>query len=813
VYFIGDLDVPGTKELYSVPINATNSTVPTDLLGLVPTGRQVHTFSVNANSPRIVFVSDLETAGKFEVFSMIPSGAGYTRISGDMSNANGDVEYGASAPLISPDGNRVVYMADGTTDGQERVYSTLISSKSAVDLSPSPVTFGEIFNFTITANSATVVLRGDYLVNDVYDILSVPIAGGSAPVKLNPNNGQSVFIWAVSPDSSRVAFIVFNGSGQHVYSNLIGGGGLVQLSSALAGGDVIDYAVTPNNQYAVYLADADIDNTYELYCFNTVASTTTKQHADLGVLRDITNFALTPDNTRVVAVGDLASNDVFELFSAPICSSSGVNLSGSMVLNGDVDPGLGFKISPNSQWVVYAADQTVDGRIDLYSAPAAGGSPAVLLSSGSNANRTIVKYAISPDSNRVYFIADLNTDEVYELFTVPIGGGVVTRINGTLVASGDVTDFVMSSDFGSVIYRADQVVDDNFGLFKATLPSWTVTQLWGQGGPNQSAEADFVINWDNTYLLFRSDFGNPGQYKLYSLPLDGSGPATVISLPLVANGDVVSFQVNAVGAQVVYMADGDVDEKYELYSASVRGRGAFPLITGMANDRDVASDWLITPDGSQVVYRSNFSSIAYQQVWRVPISGGNGTLVSFTPVAGGSAVAFSLSPDGGRLAYLSDQETDNVFELYTVPTLGQPQFNKLNPAISGLTDVTAPFRLPNMGNSYYLIDTPVDESFYLYRAFDSRSVQSIFGFALPTGKYVSESFNLNVTASSSQSTELYSASPSECKVNITQVTILGTGRCTIVAWQRGTQSGWLPAPPVAASAMYTSRTYLPVTAK
>src|SRR5262245_61416898 len=53
----------------------------------------------------------------------------------------------------------------------------------------------------------------------------------------------------------------------------------------------------------------------------------------------------------------------------------------------------------------------------------------------------------------------------------------------------------------------------------------------------------------------------------------------------------------------------------------------------------------------------------------------------------GDVQGFLLSPDGGRVVYIADQDTDQLFELYSAPTDGSQSAVKLNvPAMApGLT--------------------------------------------------------------------------------------------------------------------------------
>jgi hypothetical protein len=195
------------------------------------------------------------------------------------------------------------------------------------------------------------------------------------------------------------------------------------------------------------------------------------------------------------------------LFStSPLLAASNVKLGGVMPPFGDVNS---FQISPDGRYALYLADQDTDEVVELYSVLLGGGSPVRLnpiLPSG----RKVFSFQISSDSSRVVYMADQETATVRELYSVPPGGpaAVGIKLNGALVAGGNVDYFQISPDSGRVVYWADQ-------------------------------ETDTV-------------------YELYSVPL--GGPAAVgikLNGALVAGGDVVGFQVSPDSGRVVYQADQD----------------------------------------------------------------------------------------------------------------------------------------------------------------------------------------------------------------------------------------------------------------
>ena len=193
----------------------------------------------------------------------------------------------------------------------------------------------------------------------------------------------------------------------------------------------ISYQVTPTGAEVVYLLTgwAIPDNLYR----------TNMEGVRQELATNVVDFAITLDGDRVVYIG-CTDWPTTELFSIPIVGGSPTKLSGALVSGGRV---LDFKIAPNSQHVVYRADEAVDERVDLFSAPVDGSetrvSLAVMISNGD-----VVDYQITPNSLGVVYLADQVFDDLFELGAVSINGGTPYWLNKTMVAGGDVTTFAIT---------------------------------------------------------------------------------------------------------------------------------------------------------------------------------------------------------------------------------------------------------------------------------------------------------------------------------------------------------------------------------
>ncbi|HEU5088008.1 MAG TPA: hypothetical protein VFT99_11200, partial [Roseiflexaceae bacterium] len=80
-------------------------------------------------------------------------------------------------------------------------------------------------------------------------------------------------------------------------------------------------------------------------------------------------------------------------------------------------------------------------------------------------------------------------------------------------------------------------------------------------------------------------------------------------------------------------------------------------------------------DGSHVIYAADQDTPGVSELYRVPAAGGDATRLNGTLVAGGSVAGWNMaiSRDGQTIAYIADQDVDEVFELYaSYPAIDQP---------------------------------------------------------------------------------------------------------------------------------------------
>ncbi len=508
--------------------------------------------------------------------------------------------------------------------------------------------FGDVTSFTISPDGRYAVYKADANIDGVTDIFSVLLDGG-LPVPLNPllPAGRKIGFTSISPDSSRVVYLADQDTSgvDEIFSVPIGGpasAGSKISGPLIPGGKVWDYRLSSDGKRVVYRAIQDQIGVDELYSVPIVSPTGYNQWVEgapifwkklnrpLTAEGDVKIFMISPDSSRVVYLADQERDTVIEVYSVPLVgpAEAGVKLNRDLVDGGSVKffPPDAVQISADSSRVVYMADQQINGQDELYSVPLSG--PAGLgvklnglLTGGGN----VMAFRISPDSSRVVYLADQDIDNVYELYSTPLGEPAAAGIKLTklLTVDGDVIDFEVSPDSRWVVYRAYQDHNELFELHRVPLMGPTTLGVkigpLLVGGVVKPAPFDAVkITPDSSRVVYIATQLNNGQDELFSVPISGpAGLGVKLNAGLAAGGDVTAFLISPDSRRVVYLANQQAVNVFELFSTPSEG----PASTGI---------------------KLNGSLTA------------NGSVKDF----------FGISPDSGRVLYIADQDTDEMFELY-----------------------------------------------------------------------------------------------------------------------------------------------------
>jgi Tol biopolymer transport system component len=450
VVYRDDAEVDELRELWSV---AVASGVPVRLSRLaVPLGTPALAldFAISPDSQTVVYRAAQDDPTVLELYRIPtagPSGS-EVKLSRHMVE-DGDV----LALAISPDGGRVVYVADAETDGARELYSVPIGGGATVKLNSTLRPGGNVDSFGFSPGGSRVVYRADQEADARFELYSVPTGGGTA-VKLNGPlvPGGDVSTFAFAPDGSRVVYLADQQTNDspELYSVPLGGGGVTPLS---AGGEVRRFAVATAGGRVAYIADDDTVGVQELYSVGIGGGATIKLNPTLVTGGNVRALAIDPGGSRVVYKADQQTDGVFDLFTVPIAGGEALNLTQGLTPE-TFDP----IISRDGSHVIYTAYEEADDRVELFSVPIAGGEVTQLTPAGL-VGTDVPSFLDSADSRRVVYLADKETAGVFELFSVPIAGGEPQRLNGPLPPDGvisGVSRVLPSANGLEVVYQADE---------------------------------------------------------------------------------------------------------------------------------------------------------------------------------------------------------------------------------------------------------------------------------------------------------------------------------------------------------------------
>ena len=434
-------------------------------------------------------------------------------------------------------------------------------------------------------------------------------------------------------------------------------------------GDV-SYSINSNDgKYVVYVADQDNDEVFEIFSVPTAGGPAVKLNPSLVSGGDVLGFRITPDSQHVIYLADQTINGLNTIQRVPIGGGDSQQLS-------PFSDNISFQISPDSTQIVYLARFGLDQEFNLYSVPVSGNTASVKLNGTLTAGGNVsINFAISNNSASVIYTADQDVDNVREIYRVPITGGTVTQLNQVLTAGADVADFKMSTDSSRVVYRVSK--SGLAELFSVPLTGGSAIKLNGPLEPNARVNR-FLLSDDNSRVIYFADQETLFVQELFSVPIAGGTPIK-LNTTLPTGGEVNFALISPNGQQVVYQADQDTLNISELYSVSITGGAPVklnpPLVAGgsvrlVFGGIDDPLSWAISPNGSNVVYVARQDVSTDQELYNVPINGGTSTQLNAPLVADGDVSSFKISGDGTRVAYLADQDTDSVRELYAVPING-----------------------------------------------------------------------------------------------------------------------------------------------
>ena len=241
-------------------------------------------------------------------------------------------------------------------------------------------------------------------------------------------------------------------------------------------------------------------------------------------------------------------------------------------------------------------------------------------------------------------------------------------------------------------------------------------------------------------VVFMADNNNDGSVELYASFNDGAN-IVQLSETMVPGGNVVDFNVSPDGVWVAYVADQDTNNKFELYVVpvdktagddAVKVSGGSMAGVGVKEKADgrYAFEW--APDSSRIAYLADQTTAGVIQLYSNTPDGAENSLLSILPGTDRDVEDFAWSPNLVNnellIAYLADQQTLDVIELYsTLPNVSSSQ--KINTGLGPGRNVTVFKWSPDAQQIAFIADKTAG-IFQLYTTFPNTTTDTLVSGSL-----------------------------------------------------------------------------------
>ncbi len=615
------------SELYSVKSDGTdikklNGTLVTD--GTVGIDQSyTMDFLISKDSSRVVYIASEDTAGVPEIYSVKPDGSDHLKLSGTLVSGGSIVSsWDAASMQFTPDGQRLVFIADRETDG-------------------------------------------------LFELYSVNFRDGTNLIKHSAGESVSANPWpAFSPDGST---IIFTSEDSVVYATPLAGAGLTPLSPG--GGAYIDTGsygprFSPDGQSVIYISDQDgFDQDLYISSIDGLSNIKLSQfehdqgEVEIGDEND-PGLLFVPGAAQLIFRADLEKPYKRALFLANFDGTGLIEITPEPLHSEETESYL-FGIEDG--FVYFAYDDKMPQVSELYSYEIATGA---LTNLSENWPEFIIQDAQRPAQwgglpgaeKQSFYISGIASYKIDGVMMVDYGtttsclASLPTPTSDYLASSGAM--ILPSGEYlYSKIIRATSV-----DYVAISNDSCAITPL---SFTPAISNIKIGSTADSTTLLF-SGAQTTTEKQLFAADADGSNLRT-LSIDLFSGGaGVGSWMASPDSAHVAYYAEGAAAGQWELRVVKLAGSSTVTLST------EATAIAGFTPDSATVVFYGDSDGDGVRNLYAVDIDGTN--LQTLTTGVGGTGVATmipdGISPDSQRVVYTAKYGSATGATLYSAAVDG-----------------------------------------------------------------------------------------------------------------------------------------------
>lgn len=341
-----------------------------------------------------------------------------------------------------------------------------------------------------------------------------------------------------------------------------------------------------------------------------------------------------------------------------------------------------FAFSSTGDFIAYIADDAGSAINELFVVDLRTMPPAapVKVNTGVVTGGDVTTYAWVPGSNRLVYRSDEVTDEEYNLYLYDaVSAAQRVQLNGPLVSLGDVnTNFTISPTGDNVAYTSDEQVDGQVRLYLVDIsgatpgPPVEYSEGFHPDGDVSTTTGDVAFSPNGRWLSYVGDADNLGE-KIYVRDVLVGGPQTLISQDNASTSQFVTTVIwSPDGRRVAFYGDMEVNDDSELFVADTESPGSpIRMNPALPTSSDVNSisgdDFAWDPSGRYVVYNVDAPTPAFNEFWVTFLSdAGNPVRVIQGGPADDDSQSVRVSDTGDALFFTTEYTSTTETDLLRI---------------------------------------------------------------------------------------------------------------------------------------------------
>jgi dipeptidyl aminopeptidase/acylaminoacyl peptidase len=279
----------------------------------------------------------------------------------------------------------------------------------------------------------------------------------------------------------------------------------------------------------------------------------------------------------------------------------------------------------------------------------------------------------NPAGTRAVFIADRETNGLRELWSTPIGGGTPVKLSASALGDLSVESFAVSKNGSHVVFRGrlPPLLTEPFALYRAPLDGSALAVKRSGSMVEDGTVFEYAISDDSRHIVYRADREVNERFELYSISL-ATGINEKLSGTPTSGNDVVSFKISPDSNRVVFVTENSGNNSKQLKSNRLPVAEEPVALSPLLPSGSTVKSYDISANSERVVYLAETDPFNIYNLYGIAIDGTGATKQYNAALSVGKSVKdFAISANSQYVAFIADQNTAGVDSLYSTPILSE----------------------------------------------------------------------------------------------------------------------------------------------